>query len=534
MITEKFSGSLSSLVCSLVMLLFAMGWIVLDMAGPARAQGPDYGGYGGPSGSDNGDSGDEEPDYGGGYGGGYGGSASASNRSGANPIMPDLASFFASLQESPLLAPEQVGELSNGPALGRDAELAFEAGNLPLAMRMYWAHVVAEYEQAGEALEAVRFSPLLRRPTWHTRWGVSMLVRSDDDTTDFGPIPVDGSSTQRRARSSGGGSFAGGPGYGSYSDPSDDDSGDSGGPNYGGPGYGGPGYGGPSGGAPTGGGAAAATTEQASAEPATMLSESTRERFTDVLGLVAKTVENEFGELYHDGKFGLALIDIEPPPTPESNGRRNTRGAAPIGPANPMPTSADTPMWIPGVVFLGEGSSQESIETAREHGIEMLIHFDVIVKPTREKAIQNIARCRVLHVPSGKPLGMSKKLDSDEAHRLVDVGRTEFQEYVDERLSSLFEIVADKAAVVPMPELNADVARNRVAGLVSSQTRDLRALAEIRLYQSRGWLTDEEVENAFAIIGGDEALALLYGAPEDRLQVARQWVDESSGIGDES
>ncbi len=38
------------------------------------------------------------------------------------------------------------------------------------------------------------------------------------------------------------------------------------------------------------------------------------------------------------------------------------------------------PMWQPGIVYLGEGTSDENIPLARAANIDVLLHFDVVLK----------------------------------------------------------------------------------------------------------------------------------------------------------
>ena len=75
-----------------------------------------------------------------------------------------------------------------------------------------------------------------------------------------------------------------------------------------------------------------------------------------------------------------------------------------------------------------------------------------------------------------------------------------------------------------MPALTAPSAKQRVAVLLSTAKRNsLAALAEIRYYQLQGLLTEAEVEQAFDVVGGDDAMMILYGPPEEKLAIVRQW-----------
>ena len=447
-------------------------------------------------------------------------------------------------------------DLYTGPLLRRDAELALQAGNMPLALEYYFAHAAVEYDEAQSALQAVKYSHVLRRPVWQIRWGVSLALHGDTNVRDYQPITAESSQggADRRGSYSGSGSY-GESGSGSYSD-SDSELASSG--REGSFERGRSALEGAAGGI---GGAAAPGA------PPSMLSEDARKQLNEALGLVAETMGNEFSERFREGDFGNALASLvvsetaesEPPEESArssdydagssrgpaksystdsdygssdsrgSGGRRSSAGSfgdpdeeeQPAVADNPMPTNTQTPMWQPGVVFLGEGPTSEMLDTAREHQIDLLLHFDVAIKETRGEAVKNVSRCRLLHVPTGKGLGISKGMDSFDVMQQAQAKRTNPQAYVDEQLANLLAIIDKQATVSEMPKLTAEIARRRVGTLLDSKS--LRTLAEIRLYQSQGLLQPEEVEQAFAIIGGDEGLVMLYGDAERKREVARKW-----------
>ncbi len=100
--------------------------------------------------------------------------------------------------------------------------------------------------------------------------------------------------------------------------------------------------------------------------------------------------------------------------------------------------------------------------------------------------------------------------------------------YVEEQLGNLFAILDREVKVIDLPKLSPEVARIQVARLISGpRARTLRTLAEIRLYQAQGLITESEVEAAYDIIGGVDALMLLHGPLDERLAMARQWAVDS-------
>ena len=83
--------------------------------------------------------------------------------------------------------------------------------------------------------------------------------------------------------------------------------------------------------------------------------------------------------------------------------------------------------------------------------------------------------------------------------------------------------------VTEMPALTDDNARSRVGSLLgASSRRSFRTLAEVRLFQSQGLLTDDEVADAFYLVGGQDGLTLLEGSAEDRKAVVYRWLSEAS------
>ncbi|TWT76334.1 hypothetical protein CA13_68280 [Planctomycetes bacterium CA13] len=188
------------------------------------------------------------------------------------------------------------------------------------------------------------------------------------------------------------------------------------------------------------------------------------------------------------------------------------------------------PMWQIGLVYVGEVNSDDALRAAKKNGIDFLLHFDVVLKevkssrsPTAKGITQNISRCRLLRVADGKPLVVSKALDNFEVQRVKAPNR----EYVKEQLSSLFAVIDKQYSITDMPPLTSDVARRRVTSMMGDRNaKSLATLAEIRYYQYRELLTPEEVENAFYIIGGEDAMRMLHATEEMKLETVHKWANE--------
>jgi hypothetical protein len=272
-----------------------------------------------------------------------------------------------------------------------------------------------------------------------------------------------------------------------------------------------------------------------------MLDPQAAEKLDKTLGLVAAVAADEFNKRFQSGDFGLIFSTLSAPVAVESN-RGGGRAVAPQAGQSPISESLNEalseaaeplPMWRPGIVYLGEGTSDENIPLARAANLDVLLHFDVVLKPDRNGNSRNTSRLRAIHVATGKSIGVSKAMDNWEAAQLARAGRQGERAYVEEKLGYLFAILDRQVKAVDLPKLSPDVARRRVASLIASpQSRTLRTLAEIRLYQAQELISESEVEAAFDIIGSVDGLMLLHGPLNERLAMARQWaIDSQPEIG---
>ncbi len=459
-----------------------------------------------------------------------------------------LQTFFTSTDLSPLAAsPDTFGDkIKAGPELERDAQLAYQSGNYLAAMQLHFAHMTTEYEQAHVALKTVKYSKLLKRPVWQIRWGVSYTIHGDDGAAD--PSPIIAGKTQP---------MSGGGGRGRGRQDGMDEMGmdemdmeqdmsmeqdmqmeeemgmdemdmememEMG-------------MGGRS------GRSAKAVTAAPVVVTRTMLSESAKSQMEKYLGLVAEVVQEEFSKRYRQGDFGPALcrvgvVDAEAAADPGrrggAGGGGGGGGAGAMSSTSSPRTAVDdllsqtpevSPLWIPGMMFLGAGHAKDMVQTAKLEQIDLLLHFEISIKTNRNQETQNISRCRLLNLASNKPMAVSKAMDSSEVAQLVRSGRTNERTYVEEQLANLFLIIDNHVKATNMPSLTAEVARKRVGSLLSAGPKNrLQALSEVRLYQALELLTAEEVETAFEILGGQEGVGILYGSRDKKLAIARQWV----------
>ena len=514
---------------------------------------------------------DEEMDDVGDDGYGYGDDGGSGRGTGSRAMvsspqadaMDVYGATFASLRDqlsfSPLFAPAQAAVADSGPFLGRDAEDAFKAGNHPLALALMFGHMTVEERDALVALQTVKYNALLRRPVWNIRWGVSLAIRGDI-TGDPQPIKEGATSAGGRSRGGGLGAPGGGGGRGGDLNASGFGSGGPGGGFPGGGQLGGlledegmdegmnegmemgdemgdemgmaQGYGRGSG-RPQGGAASSAVP---SVPARKMLSDQARVVFDKSLGLVATVVGEEFRKRFQSGAFGpLFSTTTAPPPPVDNGGGRN--GAAASGSShvvggrvNELLMDAGQPMamWQPGIIFLGEGDTADIMPSARAAHVDLLLHFEVVLQAGRNDFVKNTSRCRLMNVATGKQEIVSRGLSNVEASQMTRAGRQTERDYVLAQLGSLFSFIDRQAIVSDLPSLTPEIARRRVEALVGSpQSRSLRTLAEVRMYQAKNLLTDEEVEAVFDIVGGAEGLLMLHGPQAEKVEMARQWALQS-------
>lgn len=487
-----------------------------------------------------------------------------------------------------------------GPVLRNEATVAYRYGNLPLALELYFGHLARGDAAAQADLKQILFSPYLRKPTWHLRWGVSLALRGDTDVTSFGAISAGGRTGGMGGMGGGfggpgmgggelgmGGGF-GGPGMGVEGAGRGRGGEDQGGASPGGGrprggsltgGFGGPGggiggapggaagiegggggrpgapgglgdlFGGPRGGgmgpggmgpggmspggirpggigpggigpggigpggmSPGGPGGMSASTGVIVPD-AQMLDPDVDARLNDVLGLVAQRVGDEMRQRYEDGKFGRALTNVS---ATSSSSEGYTVGGETVD-------SSPQSMWIPGFVFLGEGNSTEIVKTARRKKIDFLLHFDVNIREGREGEVRNNSRVRVVDCNTGKTIVASGAFDTDEADRLSQGDRGTPDAYVDEQLTTLLAVVDDRLELKPLPKLSTDAAKRRITQIMSDPSMSpLRQMAEIRWFASEKLIEEADLESAFEISGGIDALQILYGTDRQAQDVVRR------------
>lgn len=437
-----------------------------------------YYGSGGSSGSDPGAN-------------GYG-SAQSSATSGAKRTQMVLlaASQQASVGLAGFFAPSATlrEQTARSLTLWEQAAIALHQGDQKRALALYYAHLVADGVDATKSLANVDYSRLLKRPVWCIRFGVSVHPRVPDAlANDPEPIRVGMKVTSPMVRSrlpagTDPGQAALVPVVAPVSSEFNN-------------------------GLQNNSGATKVVTVLGGSATADV-----KETLDRNLGLVAEITAAMFASRQSSGKFGRAFEGMEEAGAELASLRGNSDYTSP----------SDLPMWIPGVDFVGEGSFTDMLAIAKKSELDMLLHFDVIVKENRTGSPSYTTRCKLLHVETGETIGLSKSIDKFE----IASGTSGVREAVQAQLTNLFEIIDKKSSVEPLPALQASHATARIDSLLASnKAGTLRSLAEIVMFRSRALITSDQLDHIFYFAGGENTLALLHEEIVGRYQTVKARID---------
>lgn len=433
---------------------------------------------------------------------------------------PDFSALGEELTRLVEPSAETPTPIATGPRLRNEAHVAFRYGNLPLARELFFGHLALGGESAKSDLETVQFSAQFRRPAWHIRWGLAIGLAGDAEVADFDPIAAGMSSGMGRGMGMEMG-MDDGMGMGmedgmgmdmamergrmgadrGMSDDSDmmgmdDIMGMEDGSGMGGPGM------------------RERKAPKFQAPEPKLLDPAVAERLKELTGMVGDKLTEGLSSRVQSGAFGSALSGVA-----EEN---PTQGYSVGG---EMVTQAEKPMWIPGVAFIGEGGSREMTEAAAKDGIELLLYVVVSVKQSRTGDVQNISRVKIVDCKTGKTLIASGGMDNREVKRLLATKRGTAEGHIDEQLETLWKIIDSRLVLSPLPTLTPEVSRKRITQLMSDPSYSkLRKLAEVRLLHQKGWVADEELEQAFEIIAGADGVKILYAPTSESIPLIHQLV----------
>ncbi len=437
-------------------------------------------------------------------------------------------SYLSSIAEF-LNRPLSPGAVKFQPTLAEEAALAFHYGDQRKALALFHAHVIAERESASEGLDAIRYNPLARRPAWAIRIGVSLHPRVPDALADD-PQPIREGDVATAPTNNRGG--APGRGRGGQM------AGGSAGMEMNEPGMAGMGALGMPGGAMAGmedegmmgadgmmmgseGMMGAAGGQPAKAapmvNPAIAAAAAADKALESHLGMITDLVKSQVTSRFNAGKFGSVL------PRLAAKGTAIAENAAKNGMALPAPANGPILMWVPGVDFVGTGDVNSMIEKCRENDVDILLHFDVIVKETRAEP-QYDARCRLIDCASGENISVSKAINKRDV--LLAARKRSNAAVVAELMQPVFDGLDTKVIAMPMPPLQPQHAVSRVDALLAKpDVARPDNLAEVAMFHHKRLIDDDQFEQVMFFAAGENGLRLLYGSPDDRAELGKSLVE---------
>ncbi len=242
------------------------------------------------------------------------------------------------------------------------------------------------------------------------------------------------------------------------------------------------------------------------------------------LGIVNQIFRTELEKRFRDGSFGSVL--------PELAQRGDTLiSQALLHPAGtPVPAEGSLSIWQPGFSFVGTENVDAMLRKAREQDLDLLIHFDVVVRPARLDQ-QYDARCRIIDVASGNNLVTTGSINRQEV--LSNARTRDNATVLVQMLRPAWQNFDERAKLVPLPALKPEQALARVSSLLGQpRPGTLANLAEITYYHQRKLISQEQYEAAMHIAAGEDGLRLTHAPPEQRREVVRRLVEQQLASGE--
>jgi hypothetical protein len=437
------------------------------------------------------------------------------------------------------------GAANNQPKTILDeAKLAFSQGNNRDGFQYLYAHYLIGETGAADVQSHMKWSAALRRPTVAVQFGIGVVYSAPRDYTG-NPMAIGNDAQNKPAANEGGGGEGRGRrrGKGGPPGPGGPGAGPGGFPGAPGAAGGFPGApGGPGGfpGAPGAGGGAASGAR------------GELEYYTGELGkqflekLEEKIDEGLFGDVQREmgaagnapaggfagaagfpgapGGLGGAIAGAAPDDIAGG-------GGAPAAGGGQRSSKGSEPQGIrAGVTFLGIGSKEALEKKAREHGLDVLVLYEVnVLRPGKTGVVNNTTKIKLMLVDQAEeaPIHTSAALTNVKVANDREKGKD--PDPVEDEIGKLVakleayrtpEGQDQTLKVGPMPEnLTAQPVANRVTSLSASQSDNpLRDLAEIKFFHAKKLITDQQFQDAAKAILKDKADLLNKGKEDERRQ----------------
>ncbi|MCL4205856.1 MAG: hypothetical protein KJ000_25515 [Pirellulaceae bacterium] len=367
------------------------------------------------------------------------------------------------------------------------AQRAFRQGDDPLALRYLMAHAVtADPEEAKLLLDKMGFNARVKRPSFAVRWGVGIeFIRPPNYNGSIFPIGTSQNIAVKPVRGAGDGGLGEGAGIGATTGEGDFTGGRS-------------------------------PIPQAVKQLTGELGEKIVEQFTLRLdrgdyGDVLKTppaASADGGATTYGGQYG-------------ESGYEGGYGGAQPGAQNQGPRSI-----VPGVALIDIGSAKDLVAKAKQAGVDVLCVFKIaIVLNPRAQLVINNTSLLIFDVATGKEVFGTKPLNNIEVQKDRMEGKPDD---VAKALVAMFEHVDQTWKLGPVPAMEPQQVLTRIGAILNEGpgANPLPALAEVRMYHSRGLLQDNHLELAYQRLLGDEQAGrvLATGTVEEKRAVIEKYM----------
>lgn len=177
----------------------------------------------------------------------------------------------------------------------------------------------------------------------------------------------------------------------------------------------------------------------------------------------------------------------------------------------------------PGLVHILATDGEKIDQLVREEQVELVLTVEMAIRTTPRTGSQAIMQI-VVSDSQGKRLWTSRDLNSTQVQAA---------QHRPGAPDPLAELIAQAVAALQrfhlteLPEIPREAAQRRAETLAAStMEQPLPALLELRYYQSRGLLDEQQLASLYERLVGnaDDGSRLAGGAPEERLEIVRRWL----------
>ena len=173
-----------------------------------------------------------------------------------------------------------------------------------------------------------------------------------------------------------------------------------------------------------------------------------------------------------------------------------------------------------GVTFLGEGSSRELANAAKDRGLDVLIVLQVKVTPNPKTGhVTNLTKLAMRDAQNRTRFLTTRELNNIKIQKARE---SEKDDGLDREVEKLFAFIDENLVMTSLPEEHTNemvLARLREV-LKESHDDLLPVLTEISFWNRQDLLLDDHLLSAFRRLIGDEpAVQLSSGAEDERKQV---------------